>query len=264
MLIAFALSTAFAYSIAAPCPPLMVRDTRPALGQTDVPTDARLVAVLYGDCGGSGTYLVELLGADGAVLQSDTQTVTVPDMSGLLVLTPEGGLASNTDHVLRVTPEDGGEVSEVAFTTGDGQVVGLGAGVPSLSLEYASATKVDGEWVVAWGARIDAAADPDGLSLVGILSEEEGVDGFAGVAAPDSAGIAVLYGSQTVSEKPRELCLDAVQLDGLGVESEAVEACLEVDRQGCSTAPAAPGLFAAVLALLGLRRRASPRGHSVV
>lgn len=258
MLIATALSTAFAYSIAAaaPCPPLMVSDTRPALGQTDVPTDARLVAVLYGDCGGSGTYLVELLGQDSAVLASETQTVTVPDMSGLLVLSPEGGLAPNTDHVLRVTPEDGGEVSEVAFTTGEGLVVGLGAGVPSLALEYASATKVDGEWVVAWGARIDAAEDPDGLSLVGILSEEEGVDGYAGVAAPDSAGIAVLYGSQTVSGKPRELCLDAVQIDGLGVESDAVEACLEVDRQGCSTVPAAPGLLAAALALLGLRRRA--------
>lgn len=257
MLITTALITsAFAYSLAAPCPPLMVRDTRPALGQTGVPTDARLVAVLYGDCGGSGTYLIELLDADGGLLQSDTQSVTVPDMSGLLVLTPDGGLTPNTDHVLRVTPEDGGEVSEVAFTTGEGLVQGLGGGAPSLSLEYASATKVDGEWTVAWGARIDAAADPDGLSLVGILSEEEGVDGYAGVAAPDSAGVAVLYGSQVVSGRPKELCLDAVQIDGLGVESDAVESCLAVDRQGCSVVPASPGLLAAALALLGLRRRA--------
>lgn len=256
MLIATALTTAFAYALAAPCPPLMVRDTRPALGQADVPTDARLAAVLYGDCGGTGTYLIELLDADGAVLHSDTQSVTVPDMSGLLTLSPDGGMAPNADHVLRITPEDGGEVSEVAFTTGEGLVEGLGGGTPSLSLEYASATKIDGLWTVAWGARIDAAADPDGLSLVAILSEEEGVDGYAGVAAPDGEGVAVLYGSQVVSGRPKELCLDAVQLDGLGAESDAVESCLEVDRQGCSTAPAAPGLLAAALALLGLRRRA--------
>ncbi len=241
------------------CDPIVVGDTRPALGQTGVPIDARLVALFDGSCGASEAYWVELLASDGEVLISERQTLSDRAATSLLTLTPEAGLQANTDYVLRVTPSDGWEMSEVGFTTGEGLVAGLGDGVPALSVEEAWSQRSGGQWRVSGTVRVIAAPDPDGLSLIRVRPGSDylaELGDFAEVAAPDAAGVVEVSDVQTRRRRPEELCLEVVQIDGRGVETEPVEACAPVERRGCSAVPAAPGLVAAALALLGLRRRA--------
>jgi hypothetical protein len=248
------------------CDPIVIGDTRPALGQTGVPIDARLVALFDGACGASEIYWVELLASDGEVLIREWQTLSDRAATSLLTLTPEAGLQANTDYVLRVTPSDGWEMSEVGFTTGEGLVVGLGDGVPEISVEEAWFERSGGQWIVSGRARVIAAPDPDGLSLIRVRPASDyfaELGDFAEVAAPNVAGVVEVSDVQPRSKRPEELCLEVVQIDGRGVETEPVEACAPVERRGCSAVPATPGLFVAALALLGLRRRSSQRGHCV-
>jgi hypothetical protein len=258
MLLAALISVAFAESIPIRDCGLYVHGTRPVDGQTGVPTDARLVAALSDHCmGGAATYLLELLDADGVVIQSERQSITVPHKSGLLVLTPEGGLQPNTDYTLRISDEGGWPEAESTFRTGEGLVVGIGDASPRVVLTGASATEGLDEWVVFWSANLEIAPDPDALSFVGLLGEgeEEGVDGFAGVGAPDDDGDLTLYGSLTMPERPKELCLEGAQIDGLGVLSAPVESCVNVNRGSCASAAAPSSALLTLLGLLTLRRR---------
>ena len=261
MLMVFALlPAASAETALRVCDPLSVYATVPASGQTNVPTDARLVALLSG-CYVAGDFLVELVGEDGAPLIAETQSVSATTGTGLIALYPEGGLTPNSDFVLRITPEVEGEVTEVGFRTGEGLVQGLGGELPLFTLEAPFSYKESGRLVVTWGASATAVSDPDGLSLVGVLSEAG--DGFTSVEVPSADGAAWLSGAFYPEKRPKELCLQAVQIDGRGDQTAPVEACAKVERRGCSAVPAAPGLFAAALALLGLWRRAPQRGHCV-
>ncbi|MBK9648373.1 MAG: Ig-like domain-containing protein [Deltaproteobacteria bacterium] len=241
------------------CDPIVVGDTRPALGQTGVPIDARLVALFDGSCGASEAYWVELLASDGEVLISERQTLSDRAATSLLTLTPEAGLQANTDYVLRVTPSDGWEMSEVGFTTGEGLVAGLGDGVPALSVEEAWSQRSGGQWRVSGTVRVIAAPDPDGLSLIrwvrpgsDYLAE---LGDFAEAAAPDAAGVVEVSDGQIAAGGPRSC---ALRWSRSTVAASRPSPWRSAPRWSAEAAapPAAPGLVAAALALLGLRRRA--------
>ncbi|MBK9648372.1 MAG: hypothetical protein IPO67_25010 [Deltaproteobacteria bacterium] len=260
-----ALSSALAETqIFLPCDSPTVALTLPYVEQTNVPTDARIVAlILPCESQGAESFSVELLGADGERLVIEPQIVSVQPWRELIVIQPEGGLAPNSDFVLRLTPEEVGEVTEVGFSTGEGLVQGLGDAVPSVTIWEPWVGRISGERVLTGYAIVTPVPDPDGLSLVGILSDEDSPYRFMNLWQQNSGGDTMLGSVEPITERPEELCLEVVQIDGRGVETEPVEACAPVERRGCSAVPAAPGLVAAALALLGLRRRASQRGHCV-
>lgn len=234
-----------------------VGDTRPAPGQSEVPVDARIVATLVGDCVW-GPFYAELLDAEGELVLSEQMTPGYPPAAYPIVLHPDSPLSANTDHLLRVTPVDFGEAVEVGFRTGAGQVVGIGDETPSLTIEDAFFERSGADWLVYAAARVDAVPDPDALSLVrvGVVDDEAlNADQLSAVVVPGGADVARVDGWLYSDRRPDELCLEATQIDGLGVETEPVTACVSVERRGCSAAATPPGLFAAALALFGLSRR---------
>ncbi|MDP2316645.1 MAG: hypothetical protein Q8P41_27370 [Pseudomonadota bacterium] len=238
------------------CSGLVVADTVPSAGATDVPVDTRL-ALVFGDGGcepasGWTATLADAAGTDlplGLGPGSDE-----PDDTWLIELYTEEGLASETEYVLTMTPPDAGEVAELGFTTGTGTVAGL-TGVPSLRVEearWSSESDRSYSGLVTLDLAMEPTEDPDGLSVIQVkdADRERGIQSFR---VPEAGAMGVTVNWMD-GRRPREVCPQVRQIDGAGVATEWSEPqCASVPL--CGTASGPPALALVLLGLLAAARR---------
>ncbi len=269
LLVAPAFADTVADTAAPPDPEICnmpeVLETLPRPTQTQVPLDARVIALLSPKC---DTRYAEPVTAtlyevvDGVEVAIAWDTLERPTRQPMLVLDPSAEMAADTDHLLRI--EGGGPTVEVGFTTGAALLVGLGDTRPVLEVEdYTSQHKFDDRWTVDASGRVTAAEDPDGLSWIQVA-----IDRYTlfDEAAPESGEAVEFDVSQEIRGRgaaPEDVCVSAVQVLGDGTEVEGEPWCdtpEEVIRFGCSAAPGAASA-AGWLALVGLgfRRRLPSR-----
>lgn len=251
------------------CEPLYVTDTRPSIGQEGVALDARMVALMAGDCGAASTYTLTLaIANDGVETELQTEVIdgTAADNDNYVVLNPEQELEPGRSYVFRITPGDGwGEVTEVGFVAGAEYVNGNGEVPPTLEVQSAELyDDGDGSFSLSWYARAEVVSDDDKLALLAVLDPNDS-ESFSAIGAPDSSGIADFWGYEYLEEDPGEWCMQAVRIDGAGGWSlPSEESCLETNFNGgegkifswgCSSAPASASLTGLLLAMTALRRR---------
>lgn len=250
------------------CEPLYVTASRPSVGQTGVARDARMVALLEGNCGPASTYELSLVRIDESGEELVLQTASLDGQevwdSGVALLTPDEALEPGAPHIFRILPGDGwGEMTEIAFTTGEGWVSDNGELRPTLDLWSAELyDEGDGAFGLRWSAQGEVVEDPDQLALLAVLDPWDS-ERFLTLGAPE-AGVVPLWGYVALGEPLDRLCLEAVRLDGAGGWSLPSEStCMDTDPSseprgrwfGCSFAPGAASLLPALLALAALRRR---------
>jgi hypothetical protein len=248
------------------CEVAYVARTLPENGATGVPVDARIVIDLEGDCGGPSFYELGLYGLDESGAETLVESVEIPfvNINSLLVMSPSEELAPNADYVVRIVPSDGwGEMTEISFSTGEGSIAGLGEARPEvLSLSAETYDPRAAEISVSWWAEVQAASDPDGLSVLLALDPADNETVWA--EAIPSGGVAYFSGWMSSTDPISELCVQFVQVDGSGAWSLPTESCAEITTYeepkvglpwGCSGAAAPSSAALALIGLLTLRRR---------
>lgn len=251
------ITPSLAYAIAAPCMTPTVSQVQPAAGDTGVPTDIAPVAmVVDGGCLLTEQFTVSLYdttgGAEVLVVEQDfTWSGAAP--GEVLLLEPEADLAPDSPHLLRIVPTSG-EMSEVAFTTGTGQVEGSSGDAPGLEPVEATWSRSNGAYTVYEEWTLTPQADPDGLGWV----QWRDADGVAVQASFVSGTSPVtLWRAYGAEARPDQTCARVTQLDGAARPSAVAEQCVEVQRSGCSTAPGprAGAALAPLALLLAVLRR---------
>lgn len=248
------ITTALAYPAAedmAPCGEPYIVGTVPTAGQTEVPLDISPALIWAEDCGDGGV-LNARLELDGQVL-AEQQFVTEVGSNGMERLLLEEPLLPGTDYLFVI--EDSWSSVEIAFTTGEGLVVGA---EPPVAISTEASTWADGDGFALWtSVEAEFGQDPDHSSVLLL------VDADGGILAASSNNPSWMTAREHVSERPEEGCTLLAQEDGAGTRSEPIEACAEAtlvggghpDRLGCSTGGLAATLGMALAGLLALRRR---------
>jgi len=218
------------------CTTPYVAFTSPSVGQSGVPIDVvPAIGMSKDNCDVPENYEV-VLSAGDAVLTSNM----IPfDINGdrLLEFENETQLQPNTEYTLTVQRSEGwGEINEITFTTGEGNVIGL-EGSPSIRLSEAF---IDREFnVVTATYEINPAGDADDLSIVHIYEANSN-------AILDSHRVGAEASSWTrswrMADGPDSLCLSVSQREGTGAMTSNVseESCLNLKpspntNPGCST-----------------------------
>jgi hypothetical protein len=247
-----------------------IYQTRPADSQSEVPLDARIVALVSTDCGGSSTWEVVLTHTvDGEKEQEvERQEIVVDHSDPFLILEPAQSFEPETDHTVYFSSSRG-ESTSIAFETGTDLTAGLAGQAPTVEALYAHVYPDEEDPGAYHGhfhvvAVVTPAPDPDSLSMLELRSTDG--ETLERALAPSSGSWDVKT-SISEEERPEEACLTAVQVDGTGLESDAaVNSCVDLaDRYqplgdvGCATGRGSSGLgyLALVFAmLLGATRRA--------
>jgi hypothetical protein len=242
--------------------------TIPAAEATDVPVDVHPSFVFTEQCGGSPTWLLEIVDLDGNVLGGLDFDATA-GVRDLATVTPTADLPADTDLILRATPTGGYYGSygivETPFHTGSGAVQPL-IGAPTVAVN--AATWFEGSGIVTFDADITPAQAPDGLTQVWIDTSFDTVELLFGAGpfthVPADVG--------PISEPEDEVCLTVSQIDGHGTVVTG-EDCIvpEIERnglfgnddtggRGCfgrtKETPVAAFAFIGALGLVSRRRRA--------
>jgi len=241
------------------CAVPVVSQVAPAPDAVGVPLDIEAFFQFEVGCQDS-TWALELVEADTqeVVATREINDADSDDYGAIFSLQPHAELAPNTTYLLRATPVVGeGIVSETAFETGEGTMEGVSDDPEVIEILDAFAYRGEDGWVHVW-ATATPAPDPDGMSRMYFETPGHGGDarGQQIVADRDSVELSALF---THTETPREICVVAVQVDGLGDEHRSTELCAEVERRknpyGCTAVPLQAGLLGLIAGLLGVMRR---------
>ncbi|MDP2313883.1 MAG: hypothetical protein Q8P41_13330 [Pseudomonadota bacterium] len=233
-------------------PTFVVADAVPGPGAAEVPFDARpAITFVDGTCSGGLEWAV------GVARTADEADVPVTSESALadthlLELFPEEPFEPDTAYTITLTPLDSGELVELGFTTGTGEVAGL-TGAPQLTPGSATFDKRAGTLTFTWTAK--GAADPDGLSILQVrdANVHRSIHSFV-VPGTGSMGQAVEWED---SIKPDEVCAQVRQIDGTGAATEWSEPVCTDLVGGCSTTGTNGGGVALIVAAALLSRRRS-------
>ena len=235
----------------APCGEPYVSGTIPAAGQQDVPLDIAPAFVWAEDCAEGGSFSVRLE-LEGEVIAQQTFT-TAAASSGLERLFLDEDLQAHTEYLFVI--EDSWSEVEVAFTTGEGLVVGSEPPVV-ISASASASENQDGSYYVYTSVQAELGQDPDRSSVLLL------VDADGGVLAASANSPAWMSDAVFTETAPEEGCLLLAQEDGAGVRSEPVEACALAEILpyrggvgGCSTGGLAASAWLGLVGLLALRRR---------
>ncbi len=235
----------------APCGEPYVTGTVPAAGQADVPLDIAPAFVWYEDCGEGGSFTARLE-QDGQVLAEETFQ-TAGQSSGLARLVLDADLQANTAYLFVI--EDSWSEVEVAFTSGEGLVVGSEPPVV-ISASAAASENQDGSYYVYTTVQAELGQDPDQSSVLLL------VDADGGILAASTSSPAWMSDAVFTETAPEEGCLLLAQEDGAGVRSEPLEACAPAEllpyrggTVGCSAGGLAASVWLALAGLVALRRR---------
>lgn len=204
------------------CMLLQVTRSIPANGATNVPIDADISLVLEGNCGGAGTWDLEILDSSSTVIATATWTWdgSVPALAQFDL---DEDLPADATLLLRAISGDPYGyygAFEASFDTGSGTLQPL---TGALAGEITEATWFRQSQSASVSVVVDAMADPNGLSLIRITG------GPGSIVYIDAADAAVLEPGLSWFEEaePTELCVDIVQIDGSGAESAPVTTCAE-------------------------------------
>ncbi|MCB9758579.1 MAG: hypothetical protein H6739_01940 [Alphaproteobacteria bacterium] len=248
------------------CSELEVRDLIPHLHTDLVPLDIQPMVIFNSKpCTLEQDFTLTLFlrteEGDAVELASTTLTsVAVPPTSAM-ALPLDFELDPDTRYRFRVqrfADADGEVIAQVDFLTGTARIAGVDGAPGAPDLPIAWRYRTDGGFRVQLGGSVAAALDPDDLSVLQLLNDADEVVETAPVFGTTPVAV---FGSWIQGDKPKEVCLRAVQIDGAGRAGDAgPEACVAPARgqcEGCGGVGGAGGL-AVLLASLGLLRRRSP------
>ncbi|HJN74520.1 MAG TPA: hypothetical protein QGF58_11355 [Myxococcota bacterium] len=220
--------------------------TSPHNDSSDVPVDL-LPTIFFSDCPGVGASGLVEVHVDDELVHTE---VVAHDGEGDYSWVALGlELEAETSYVLVYTPEDGGQETQIGWTTGT-----RSASLLSRAPEH--------EEPVEWGwnrgtesgnvvVHADAAGSSEGPTFIEARDSEGELWGNAALAGSHNG---TLY-ARAAGERPADVCLTLWQRDVEGSWLEGGTDCLDGKAGGCSTGGLAAGLLPAILGLIGLRRR---------
>ncbi len=234
------------------CSPVVVTESLPAAGATNVPVDVQPTLVFDGQCG-SFSYVIDVTNplTSEVLATADWTATTLP---AIATLVPSAPLPFDTDLILSANSTDGSTyaIATVPFHTAAAVIPPLD-GV--LVVDVIDASYVEGEVADQLTAtvRVTPITDPADLSLVQIT----GADGTIWRSPAELADPLTFTWLGTATE---QVCFEAVQLDGRGGEIGPARDCATLELTepagcGCDGTRAPIGLGAVAVLFLARRRR---------
>jgi len=242
------------------CASSVLSNVAPAPGAVDVPVDIEAWFQFDVDCGGVD-WTLEIVNADTdevAATRQINDTYDSDSFGDSFSLKPDAALDPDQSYLLRATPTSGdGIFSETAFETGSGTLQGVDQDPTMVEIVDAFSYE-DREGTVHLVATAAPADDPDGMSRIYFETPGHSGEQRGHQIVADQQTIE-LISSFTDTQTPAEICVVAVQIDGLGGERSSEELCAEVEliesKGLCSAVPLRAGLFALIASMLGVLRR---------
>lgn len=232
LLSSLAFADAAAEMDMAPCMEAYVSATVPAAGATDVPVDVAPALIWADDCSMGGSFQLRLE-LDGELVAEHRVDAASGSRSGVGRMPLEQELLPNSEY--RLVIQDSWQETELLFTTGEGLV--QGAAPPVVDSFSVEAWENGDGFSLSGSLSATQGADPDELSLLILRSLEGEV-----LAASDQTS-SWLWFNEFSQDVPEELCVELVQQDGAGTESDPVVSCAVPSIEsgmGCSTSPLNP------------------------